>query len=114
MTPIGNLLHRNRFGQIVFNCPACGIECNFDAPSTMSLWYCSICTFSVIIQESRFLRSWQITTEIGISVKIKTTVTVIGEFNYSVDLEDYRQYILDLCVYLIGEEIITMKVEEIK
>ena len=55
MVPIGDLLYRNSFGQIVFNCPACGAESNFDSPNSMNRWSCSICTLTIVYTRRIFL-----------------------------------------------------------
>ncbi len=55
MVPIGKLLHKNEYDQVVFNCPDCGAESNFDSPNSMNRWSCSMCTLTIIYTGRIFL-----------------------------------------------------------
>ena len=44
MKKIGDVLYTNAQGVVSFNCPNCGIECDFSVPNSMSVqWTCQKC-----------------------------------------------------------------------
>jgi hypothetical protein len=53
--PIGDLLKKNRHGQVEFLCPKCRILCDFDAPNSMNVWYCHNCSLTLYYPDRNFL-----------------------------------------------------------